>query len=212
MSLYLSEDDMRNARLGLALDDLPAGELGRYLARASAWVDHTTHRQFTPADALSERLLTNVPAAAVIAQTGNVRLYPRLRSPIRSVTSVAYRVISVGQVGSAVAVEASDLILEPDHEGDGESVLVLGDFSAYRHPRYCLAFDLVYDGGYGTPTAPDYPAWLTEATLEYAAYLLKKRGASALVMGGTGIVVDQSDLGGHKGAAEAALTDHIRRF
>ncbi len=212
MSQYLTAEEFQAASLGVDLKGLPPGELDGYLRRASTLVEGYCQRCFEPSAGIVEDLYSaGTGRARIDCSSGHVLLYPLRRFPIRVARSLTWALLPGG---SPQSLAPDEFWIEADSYGDGYRLRVARDFLAYRQPSAVVRFALTYDGGYGEgdPPTPAYPQWLKEATLEWAAYLLKKRGAQALVIEGSGVAVDQSALGGHLQAAQAALDPHRRVF
>jgi hypothetical protein len=213
MAQYCTVSDFSLAATGVQVKDLAAGALDAYIARASAAIEAYCNRVFAPQAGVVEVAYSSGAGRAKIAPNGHVLIYPVRGFPIRQVRSISWRVRGLALSGqtieapSSTSVNPADIAIEPDAYGDGALIHIFEDFSAYRDPRAVVEFTVTYDAGYTT-----YPDWLVEAAIEWTTHLLKKRGAQALVLAGSGVAVDQSSLGGHLEAAQAILEPHRRRF
>ena len=218
---YATSGEFNELKLGVKVGDLGAGVLDTYLQRASSAIDEFMGRDFSPGDAIHESLYsTNSGNGDVrIGRDGTVSIYPNERFPVNSVASIGWVVKSgAGGLWHAPAsaapqsVASGDITVQKDTYGDGYRIKIWQDFSRLRGPRTTVEFNLVYAGGDGTQVHPDYPGWLTQACLFWAAFLMKKRGDGALVLDGSGGAVDQSALGGYMEAAKDLLDWHKKRF
>lgn len=209
---YITEADFTNARTGIDISALPAGELTNYINRASAAIEAYCNRRFV-AGTYTEVLRSAGSGRARIGPDGILTLYPIQAFPINAVTAITWRFRAIPLAGqtsfstTSTTVNSNDVVVETDEYGYGWRIVVYEDFSNARHVNVNAEFTVTYNGGFVT-----VPDWLKEATIEWTAHLLKKRGAQAIVMEGTGLAVDQSSLGGHLQAARDILNARVRRF
>lgn len=210
---YLTASEFTERLIGSLTQDLGAGVLNKYLLDASAFVDETANWTFARQQALSETLLTTSMRQALIEPSGFARLQPAKGHPITAVSSLTYQARGFGSLGSTttVPVDASNVVIDQDASGDGWSILVFQDFSAYRTRRAVLQFNVVYNAGYAVGSEPQ---WLKAATLHAAAFLLKSRQEVQVIVGDDGGAagVDTSMTGGHLSKMKSYLKDHMRVF
>ncbi len=211
VAAYLTRAELAAAKLGTFTTGIADADLDKFLQRACARVDSMVGCTFE-SGTYTEALLTTQPASAAIAVDGSVLLTPRRARPILTVTSLGYRLRSVGNQGSltTLTVSANTYLILPNEFGDGMTIQVFGaDWGAYRSARSTVEFDLVYTAGYAVGSEPP---WLKEAALEMAAYLLKGRLDPAMAQGEDGqiAVADFSATGGHLKKCRDALQGHGR--
>lgn len=210
---YVTEAEFKNATTGAQWKDLPTSpdELQSYINRASAGIEQFCNRVFAHNAAIVETLTSAGAGRAIIQNSGYVYLKPIQAFPINTVASVTWklRVPNLANntpATTAQTVQSGDITVDTDSFGDGYRITVYEDFGAWRDPDIPVLFTVTYDGGYAT-----YPDWLQLACIHWTAGLLKKRGAQAAVMAGSGMVVDASELGGDLRYAMDLLEPHRRR-
>jgi len=205
MPQYVSETELRESRMGVDISKLLAGELVRWIEKASDAIEDEAHLSFAPQDGVVERLRGG-GNEAIVSRDGDVYLYPKRSHPIREVKS-----ITVGAPGEVpVSVPLADVDVVPDETGDGRYVQVFGDYRHLRGGR--VNWTITYDGGYEAATPDDYPSWLRSCALEWTAGLLQRRGAQAIVLEGSGGIADTSNIGKHLETAKGYLDHKKRRF
>ena len=204
MPQYVSETEFRESRMGIDISKLQAGELVRWIERASDAIEDEVHLSFAPRDSVVERLRTS--NEVVVDKDGDVYLYPKRSHPIREVKAVT--VGAPGEVPLAVPLAYVDVV--PDETDDGRYVQVFGDFRLLRGGR--VTWTITYDGGYDVDTPDEYPSWLRSCALEWTAGLLQRRGAQAIILEGSGGIADTSNIGKHLETAKAYLDHKKRRF
>jgi len=214
MASYVTTTEFANAMTGAQFTNLPAGELQSYINRASAGIEQYCHRVFTANASTVETLWSSGPGARVkIGNNGFVSLYPMRFYPINSVASVTWLLRQPAlppagtQLGVTTTVLTADILVEPDQWNEGWRVRVFEDFGQYRDPGITMQWTITYNGGYTT-----YPDWLQQAAIDWTAGLLKRRGAQASVIAGSGQVVDMSMVGANVTTAKEILEPHVRRF
>jgi len=203
MPQYVSETEFRESRMGIDISKLQAGELVRWIERASDAIEDEVHLSFAPRDGVVERLRAS--AEVVVDKDGDVLLYPKRHHPIRRVTSLTY----AAPRGALESVALADVEIVTDETGDGKYVTVFGDF---RLLRGRAVWTITYDGGYDIDTPDEYPSWLRSCALEWTAGLLQRRGAQAIILEGSGGIADTSNIGKHLETAKAYLDHKKRRF
>lgn len=216
MSAYITDAEFTGARTGIKTDDLAAGQLTKYIQRASALIEQYCGVSFVQQSSILELLYTDGAGRAKIANNGLVSLYPIRAYPITAVASLTWKFRGVSLAGqqstsatTTQTITSSDYLIEPDNWNEGWRVRIWQDFGRYRGPGSVIEFSLTHSGGYASGSEPD---WLKEANIQWTTHLLKARGAQAVVLEGTGAVVDPSQVGSHLAKAREALEGHVRRF
>lgn len=224
-ALYADGSDLQNAKIGVQTNDLPPGKLNWYIEQASAWVEEFAQRRFDAQAGVVETLRSGGMGRAVISGTGPVLLYPMQSYPLQAITQIRWRtrglpVANLSILGmststsSWLVIDPSNYSIDPNWMGYGERISLFVNFSTFRHPSIYVDFEVTYSGGFtAAPPATPYPDWLLGGTLQYAAHLMKSRGASSLTLGGgTSPVEDPGMNGGHLAKARDYLRPHKRTF